>query len=31
MIDTIQPFSTFSEIFYFALAELNRKLRAAAV
>jgi hypothetical protein len=26
MIDTIQPFPTFSEIFYFALAELNRKL-----
>ena len=31
MIDTIQPFPTFSEIFYFALAELNRKIRAAAV
>ena len=31
VIDTIQPFPTFSEIFYFALAELNRKIRAAAV
>jgi dihydrolipoamide dehydrogenase len=30
MIDTIQPFPTFSEIFYFALAELNRKIRAVA-
>src|SRR6516165_4930533 len=31
MIDTIQPFPTFSEIFYFALAELSRKIRAVAV
>jgi dihydrolipoamide dehydrogenase len=30
MIDTIQPFPTFSEIFYFALAELSRKMRAVA-
>jgi pyruvate/2-oxoglutarate dehydrogenase complex dihydrolipoamide dehydrogenase (E3) component len=28
MTDTIQPFPTFSEIFYFALAELNRNMRA---
>ena len=31
VIDTIQPFPTFSEIFYFALAELSRKIRAVAV
>ena len=31
MIDTIQPFPTFSEIFYFALAELSRKIRAVEV
>ena len=30
MRDTIQPFPTFSEIFYFALAELGRQLPAAA-
>jgi pyruvate/2-oxoglutarate dehydrogenase complex dihydrolipoamide dehydrogenase (E3) component len=29
MKDTIQPFPTFSEIFYFALAELNSKVPAA--
>ena len=31
VIDTIQPFPTFSEIFYFALAELSRKIRAVEV
>jgi hypothetical protein len=29
MKDTIQPFPTFSETFYFALAELNSKVPAA--
>jgi pyruvate/2-oxoglutarate dehydrogenase complex dihydrolipoamide dehydrogenase (E3) component len=31
MKDTIQPFPTFSEIFYFALAELNSNVAAALV